>query len=84
MSDSIVQRVKRIRTKNISFSITPSQAVDDYQWTQVTMNAGCSARWCGARFYQISCGCWWLEPGRQSALSLICNNEVWSSVDGRE
>ncbi|MEZ6049702.1 MAG: hypothetical protein R3C11_29795, partial [Planctomycetaceae bacterium] len=73
-------------TKNISFSITPSQAVDDYQWTQVTMNAEFAARdGAGALVYQDKLwllGGW--NPGDKVHFPLICNNEVWSSVDGRE
>jgi hypothetical protein len=65
-------------------SIIASQEVKDYRWTQVAKNAEFAPRdGAGALVYKgkmFLIGGW--NPGDKKHFPRICNNEVWSSVDG--
>jgi hypothetical protein len=66
------------------FSITASQEVKDYRWTQVAKKAefaprdGAGALVFKDRMWLI--GGW--NPGDKKSFPRVCNNEVWSSTDG--
>ena len=66
------------------FAITPSQAVSNYQWTQVTAEVTYAPRdGAGALTFQdrmFLLGGW--HPGNKNDFPMICNNEVWSSQNG--
>lgn len=63
----------------------PSQAVPTYRWQKVTLNAAFAPRdGAGALVFR---GRMWLlggwNPSDKTHFPRICNNEVWSSTDGR-
>jgi hypothetical protein len=67
-----------------TFAITPSQA-RSYEWTSVTRKAAFAPRdGAGALTFK---GRMWLlggwNPSDKKSFPRICNNEVWSSADGR-
>jgi len=67
-----------------SFSIVPSQKVSDYKWTNVTMKAAFPPR-DGGGAVTFNGKMWLLggwNPHDKVNFPRICNNEVWSSVDG--
>lgn len=68
------------------FEVSPSRAVPDYRWQQVTMKGSFAPRdGAGALVYK---GKMWLiggwNPSDRVHFPRICNNEVWSSADGAE
>ncbi|MBN80061.1 MAG: hypothetical protein CMJ70_07970, partial [Planctomycetaceae bacterium] len=68
------------------FQITPSQAVPNYQWTNVTHQAPYAPRdGAGALTFQnrmFLLGGW--HPGNKRDFPRICNNEVWRSNNGKD
>ena len=60
----------------------------DYEWQQITMKAPWAARdGAGLLSYQRKLwllGGWNPSPAERKFFPLICNNEVWSSTNGRE
>ncbi|GEM_PF-866039 len=68
------------------FQITPSQAVPNYQWTNVTHQAPYAPRdGAGALTFQnrmFLLGGW--HPGNKQDFPRICNNEVWRSDNGKD
>ena len=68
------------------FAITASQAVENYQWLNVTREAAYAPRdGAGALTFEgkmFLLGGW--HPGNKRDFPRICNNEVWSSSDGRQ
>ncbi len=67
------------------FAIGPSQAAPEYRWSCATLKAPFAGRdGAGALVYQGRM--WFLggwNPGDKANFPKICNNEVWSSVDGQ-
>jgi hypothetical protein len=68
-----------------TFTVIPSQAVADYEWVSVNPKAAFAPRdGAGALTYK---GRMWLlggwNPGDKKNFPRICNNEVWSSADGK-
>lgn len=68
-----------------TFTVIPSQEVKDYAWVQVTAKAAFAPRdGAGALTHQGRM--WFLggwNPGDKKAFPRVCNNEVWSSADGK-
>lgn len=67
------------------FGIVPSREVPEYRWTQVTAQAAFAPR-DGAGALTFEDRMWLLggwNPGDRAHFPLICNNEVWSSTDGK-
>jgi len=69
-----------------AFSIGPSQRVSDYKWIEMTGKAAFAPRdGAGALTFK---GRMWLlggwNPGDKAHFPKICNNEVWSSVEGAD
>lgn len=67
------------------FTIVPSQAVSGYRWSEVTPQAAFAGR-DGAGAVTFNGRMWLLggwNPGDKEHFPHICNNEVWSSTDGR-
>lgn len=67
-------------------TLLPSQEVPDYAWTQVTPKAAFAPR-DGAGALTFKDKLWFLggwNPGDKTHFPRICNNEVWSSVDGAD
>lgn len=68
------------------FSIIPSQEVKSYKWTKVTTEGPFAGRdGAGALTYKgkmYLLGGW--NPGDKVHFPRICNNEVWSSVNGKD
>lgn len=66
--------------------IGPSAEVPEYRWEKITMTAAFAPRdGAGALTYRDRM--WFLggwNPGIKKAFPRICNNEVWSSADGRD
>jgi hypothetical protein len=73
-------------TNRQPFQIVASQAIDNYQWINVTLEAKYAARdGAGALTFKnkmFLLGGW--HPGNKKDFPLICNNEVWSSTDGKQ
>lgn len=66
------------------FTISPSQEVKDYTWTNVTNTAAYAPR-DGAGALVFKNKMWLLggwNPGDKKHFPRICNNEVWNSTDG--
>jgi len=72
-------------SNTIAFEIRASQAVNNYQWTNVTSEAPYAPRdGAGALTFNnqmFLLGGW--HPGNKKDFPMICNNEVWSSTDGK-
>ncbi len=70
----------------VKFAIVPSQAVTNYTWKKVTLNASFAARdGAGALSYKNKLwllGGW--NPGDKVHFPRTCNNEVWNSADGTD
>jgi hypothetical protein len=70
----------------IPFEIVPSQAVNNYQWQRVTDKAAYAGRdGAGSLTFKkkmFLIGGW--NPGNKQQFPMICNNEVWSSMDGKD
>lgn len=68
------------------FEISPSQAVNNYQWQNVTQKAAYAPRdGAGSLTFKnrmFLLGGW--HPGNKQQFPMICNNEVWSSVNGAD
>jgi hypothetical protein len=68
-----------------AFAIGPSQEVKDYEWVLVNKAAAFAPRdGAGALTYKGKM--WFLggwNPGDKKNFPRICNNEVWSSADGK-
>jgi hypothetical protein len=68
------------------FEIVPSQAVNNYQWRRVTDKAAYAGRdGAGSLTFKkkmFLIGGW--NPGNKQQFPMICNNEVWSSTDGKD
>jgi hypothetical protein len=75
-------RVETAQSKPLS--ITASQEVKDYRWTQVAKKAEFAPRdGAGALVFKDKMwliGGW--NPGDKKNFPRVCNNEVWSSTDG--
>src|SRR5712692_2677339 len=70
----------------LTFGQAPPQEVPEYTWQQVTAKAAFAPRdGAGALTFQ---GRMWLiggwNPGDKKHFPRICNNEVWSSADGKD
>jgi len=70
---------------NLNFEITPSQEIKTYKWKNITMNAAFAPRdGAGAIVYKDKMwliGGW--NPQDKVNFPKICNNEVWSSTNGK-
>jgi len=67
------------------FAVGPSQEVKDYQWAAVNKAAAFAPR-DGAGALVFKNQMWFLggwNPSDKKMFPRICNNEVWSSVDGK-
>ena len=68
------------------FEIIPSQAVNNYQWHKVTQKATFAARdGAGSLTFKnrmFLLGGW--NPASKRQFPMVCNNEVWSSVTGKD
>ncbi len=68
------------------FAIVPSQEVHDYRWVSVNPKAPFAPR-DGAGALTFAGRMWLLggwNPGDKQHFPRICNNEVWSSTDGKK
>src|SRR2546430_1105609 len=69
-----------------NFAIVASQEVKEYVWEQVTAKAAFAPR-DGAGALTYKGRMWFLggwNPGDKKHFPRICNNEVWSSADGKD
>jgi hypothetical protein len=74
------------RTAVAEFAVIPSAQVPEYAWTAVNAKAAFAPR-DGAGAVTFNGRMWLLggwNPGDKTHFPRICNNEVWSSADGRE
>jgi hypothetical protein len=88
ISDTCLVRVTAggVTALSALFAVAPSQEVTDYEWVSINPTAPFAAR-DGAGALTYHGRMWFLggwNPGDKKHFPRICNNEVWSSADGKD